>query len=360
MKTNIFQLASQNDSLRKVLFVSYLLIYPWFTYAQINNDCLPPNLLKGSTTSPSIQQSTNNPLIKRAIYFKQTKGSSGRTIDLSTAMTSSLKSTKSKLYNAKLSDLILISDETISNTYLMQELKKVKSPLIITVGDNSDKSRAITQAMLGAKFDNISTLAVMPQDLVSIKNVWNKDVPAKEALSQMKRAYKRFSEINNTKIIDRPGKMPFKNQVKKEIESGSKNQLFILVGHSENGLVRGPDGSYISLKEVSTLLIQNERPGLVLSCETAFSSHSVGPSLVTTNRLLPEQVAEALEGVHNRLQAYENPSFSDFLIEFGNAVHYGSPSDQRNLKILIGVVGVGVVTVTIIEVSNSDFKIVNK
>lgn len=325
------------------------LCLPSSGYAQLRQRCLPS--LESFTTSHPVP---SRPDPSRPVSLAITGDKPTSTLDLSSASASLTPRIKKQMSEIGSYDLIVISDNTLLNKPLIGEIKKAKTPLIFTLGDNSVASRAKAQNMLMRKFESISTVAVLPQDAASISRVWNKKITSKTALTQMKRAKAQFNRIHNAKVISGTEAVSFKAQILHEIASGSENELFILVGHNENGFIKGPDGTQLALQEFTQALSRHKRQGLLLSCETMSTGPVFGPAMLTTNRLLPEQVAMALHATQASLISYSHPTFSDFFVEYGKAVNAGAPAGQQHTKVIAVVVGAAILVTAAVIASDDD------
>ncbi|MGO8670194.1 MAG: hypothetical protein ACLQVD_02335 [Capsulimonadaceae bacterium] len=160
----------------------------------------------------------------------------------------------------------------------------------------------------------------------------------------MKKNALLFSRLDQASLLEDTGNQPFRDSLFARIHSNASS-LLVLIGHSENGNLKGPDGSTVALKEINDECNKSSRPAIILSCSTVEHSSQIVNGVVTPRNIEFDEVAEALRYVQGKVGASNDATVQDFISHL--SVGLQESEQRRHTKLVVVVSFTGALAMTV-------------
>ena len=238
-----------------------------------------------------------------------------------------------RVENADPATLVFIDGGTTRDDAALASLRKSKANIVLKT--NSGATSA--QAALKTPISSSAVVAALPQDAAGVAAMYRPETAKYPAvLAEYQSAIQRFTKLPNTTILTtRTAGRSIRQQLLAEASAAQKRSLLIVVGHNENGVLKLPDASRVTLDELAQASANSGRPILVLSCDT-INTNVATAGFVTTRPLYFDEIATALQRV--AVSKPNEQSVGDFVRSVNVAL--ASPSGQANKKQILTAVAV--------------------
>src|SRR5262249_7642317 len=144
--------------------------------------------------------------------------------------------------------------------------------------------------------------------------------------------------LPNTLVLASGAKgMTIRERLLNEASAKRSNNLLVVVGHNEEGVLKLPDHSSLELDELSVASDRSGRPLLVLSCET-LNTNVVTAGFVTTRALYFDEITSALASVLSVRKGRQ--TFGTFVRDV-NVAMAGSQSTGGSRRVVLVIAFVG-------------------
>ncbi len=328
-----------------VLSIS-LITYP--VYAQGNDVCLPDahplNDLNIKEIPDLFKTENQNNRVKNTHY------------QILRLTVDTLEKDLPKLREASPTTLIVVDDGILNNKSALDTLKT--SPARLVFHSNSGAHRTMPTILEQPILGSPEIIALLPNDANGVQKVFGKiNDPAivNTTLNQMERTKTTLNTLENFQLSIETSRENTSIAKQIELEASSKeNDMLIIIGHNDNGVLKAPDGSSVNINNVFKLLKESKRPALILSCETI--NKSLSPDgVMTTRRLKFEEIAAALKMVDVKIGDYVEPKLSDYIVELENGLRSSEVNTGKASKVILSIaLGTLVVLVVVLVVDDGD------
>lgn len=293
--------------------------------------------------------------------LRPNKGSNGLTVDISSPQAGCIDlrgsvnaARMSDLQSAPPGKLVVVDKEALRNPVLVDSLAKSRTHLCFA----SPREVRVIEALLAAEVKQPKFFVLLPNHPNEIRAVWN--LPHEQDVTliarQMSKARPEWEKLVDATIL---GGQPKKTEsisdaLRQAIpQRDSDSNLIVIFGHNEDGVIRCPDGSTITVLEIQRLAEKRQSTAIVLSCDT-INVVPDGQGILTTKRLQFDETAKVLQIAQARLAGQPGHSMGAFLNEVEGAFGtVATEATRRAIKLSIGVSGT-ILTVVAVVLSSDD------
>lgn len=301
--------------------------------------------LASEDQTPSKYCPVPNLVLPKASSQKDSPSNSLGTIDLRFMSPDTIPS---KLRDAEPSDLVMISPEMQKNKSAMESIGAAKKVRFCMVA----RDLLMTRKVLDARIGTPHVFAVLPEAPEAIKGVFGRTSPRIE--HYMKANVERFQNLSHVSICS-DEKKSFRDTVMNEIRSGKSGDMFILVGHNDDGFIRGPDGTGVSVKDINDECHHNSRPAIILSCSTIRYSQQLVNGFVTPRDLEFDEMAYALKLTESQLTGRRSATLREFATSLSTSFEKLKENKRQKVVVILTVVGTAIIISTYeIECQDND------
>lgn len=201
-------------------------------------------------------------------------------------------STEYRIAHSTSSDFILIDSASINKESSFRALQRSKATIVL----RTEQGRNAANHLLEQEILGVDVLATIPEDAHGVNLMYNSDTGKfPQVVNHYAKVSADLKQISGVKVISkRPNSSKINAILLNEAKSKEhKNRMFIIIGHNEEGKLRLPDGSNISVSELVNASSESGRPILILSCET-LHSNIYQSGFVTTRALFFDEIVKAM------------------------------------------------------------------
>jgi hypothetical protein len=256
----------------------------------------------------------------------------------------------------KHSQMVLLSDRDLADPKTRTALQTSQALLCLKMEEGS-------AAVLGKNLHRKNpVLFAIPNDSAGINNLYPVDPNPnglEPIIKQMNRVVTQLEPIKDriTFLSDSRSERKQRDQVIEAFGSASDYTVVTLVCHNDGGTIKFPDGSKVTLSEISELAKAKEIVPLILSCNTI---DHIGPNfdgLVSTKALYFEDIAAGLVEADTLFKkgGFECCYLGDFLYALDTGMKEKGRKSER-LGITIKSIGSVTVVVALAVIFDDDKK----
>jgi hypothetical protein len=143
-----------------------------------------------------------------------------------------------------------------------------------------------------------------------------------------------------------------RDRILKAIAAPTGEDIVVVLCHNKEGIVPLPDGSSVTLEELSAAV--RHRRGIVLTCASVDVSEAQGRALLTTRRLEFDEMAASL--VYMKLHGFfeSDRTFGDFLTQLNLRLNANRGPTDGAVKIMLAAVGAGTLSLVAVNLSKRE------
>jgi hypothetical protein len=162
-------------------------------------------------------------------------------------------------------------------------------------------------------------------------------------LDQMHRVRETMAQGHNAIFFenDMPATSNYREQLLTEVQRRNGGVL-VFIGHNENGDLKFPDGSSISITELSNRADQCHVTPIILSCQTIDGFNSGDTGIISTKSVQFEELADAMISANRAMVENGCMYLGDYLYFYNDAISRSTKANGR-IQAVIQFVGKAIV-----------------
>ena len=279
-----------------------------------------------------------------------TPAGGGRFITLAGAIPDSVQY---RLRYATEKDLVLVDAESLKSERARNGLKSSRAQVVLT----TDRAPDAVARLLSVRVANAETIAAIPASGLGVESMYGLKGDAQQRALRhfQERVEKPLAALPNTSVVTErtpTGGATIADLVQRKARTGSPDKPLVVVGHNENGVLLFPDNSKLEIARIQSLGTSNQRPVLVLSCETM--AGVAAPGLATTRRFGFDEIASALSVATKRTAQTPDAQLGTLIQELNVGLNQNSGKSGRFIRIAFAVVGSGLIIVAVLLLLDDD------
>jgi hypothetical protein len=243
-----------------------------------------------------------------------------------------LKSEMGKLETSTTNYIPIVDSNVLSDKKAVDAIKKSRRQFLFFAESASNEQIG---KMLDTSISDIMSIAIVPIGDKNISTTFGLDsrnLPVNQDMkNQMEKAKQDFNKMERCDIVS-DETTPIREFILGRIQKLRPNQLIVITGHNEEGILTAPNGK-ISIGEINKELEAQNRFGIILSCETMRYPSLASNLLLTSQRIEFHDAVKAIAKIEQRLAKDGTTDIRQIAADMQSALV--EDKDARNRKIIV-------------------------
>jgi hypothetical protein len=239
------------------------------------------------------------------------------------------------LQTAKKSDIVVIDSTRLVDTDFTSALEQGAALFSIAATRASESVPSILAAPMGQP----EVIIAIPTTAVGVQKSFGSSISVNQAqVRYMQDMHRRFSDLKHRLLLtESAGGTQISRQVLERARRRSRD-AFVLVAHSVQGVMRFPDGSFLSVKDLYETL-GARRPAIIISCDTIRAPDAPVSTILTNRQLDFRDIARALKAIEGPVARNSQMALGSVLLILGENMPNRVGSTGRAVKVIGVLVG---------------------
>lgn len=184
----------------------------------------------------------------------------------------------------------VVNRDILEKSDIRERLTKSPSKLVIaSSGSQNDIVNYLTSS-----FDRTRILLVAPLDSEGVTRMYKNDLTRTETegiKAHFKRAKDALTGLTNLVLLESSSSKPIREVLLSKIHEAKEGELFIIIAHNDDGVLKFPDGTSLSIGDLAQSAKTENKQAMVISCDTINHLPKEITGIASVGLLDPEVVA---------------------------------------------------------------------